>query len=74
MEFGGFLSKHFIGLWCLWLREVGGEIPFSNWVEESGVEREASGNASMFLMDPCPWINEGGVGGTHGLFNVSSED
>jgi hypothetical protein len=50
----------------------GGEIPFSGWVGGGGVGAEASGSSLTFLMEPCPWLREGGSGADD-LFSVSSE-
>lgn len=59
MEFGKFLSKHFVGLWLWWLGKEGGEISLSGWVKEDGVSEEASGSTFVFLMKPCSWVWEG---------------
>lgn len=38
-----------------------------------GRRREAGGSSFVFLMDPQPWVREGGAEVAEGLFAVSSE-
>lgn len=63
---GEFLSKLLVGLWFSWLQEWGGEIPLSGWMGGGGVRWEAGWGSFVFVIETCPCVWEGGVGGADG--------